>query len=64
MNPTDLPDLSKPKCSRSNRRKTKIYRPKIEKNLIKKKTDQTVGKPKFAGQNVQVNPSNPPNLPY
>ena len=31
MNPTDLPDLSKPKCSRSNRRKTNIYRPKFQK---------------------------------
>ena len=29
MNPTDLPDLSKPKFVKSNRGKTKIYRPKF-----------------------------------
>ena len=32
-NPADLPDVSKPAFSRSNRRKTKIYRPKYRKNL-------------------------------
>ena len=41
MNPTDLPDLSKPKCSRSNRRKTKIYRPKFRKQKKQKKRFQS-----------------------
>ena len=35
MNPTDLPDLSKPKFLRSNRRKTKNFRP----NNRKKKSE-------------------------
>ena len=36
MNPADLTDLSKPKCSRSNRRRTKIYTP-----IIRTKIPQT-----------------------
>ena len=32
MNPTDLPSRSKLKYSRSNRRKTTIYRPKVQNN--------------------------------
>ena len=35
MNPRDLPDLSKPKFSKSNRRKTKIYIPTFRKKSNK-----------------------------